>query len=81
MRLANVTPPHRGDAAPPPLTCGGPKWRDHPVAPNRLESFLISGPDLGAWSDCWVSVEFLHAPFPRKRSGRTITTIFLMSAA
>jgi len=27
-----------------------------------LLSFLTSGPDLGAWPDCWVSVEFLHAP-------------------
>jgi len=31
-----------------------------------LLSLLISGPDLGAWPDCWVSVEFLHAPIPRK---------------
>jgi len=23
--------------------------------------FLTSGPDLRAWPDCWVSVEFLHA--------------------
>jgi len=31
--------------------------------------------DLGAWLDCWVSVEFLYAPIPRKGSGST-TTIF-----
>jgi len=23
---------------------------------------LTSGPDLGAWPDYWVSVEFLHSP-------------------
>jgi len=47
--------------------------------PNRLESlfhfpFLTSGTDLGAWPNCWVSVEFLHAPIPRKGSGSTTTT-------
>jgi len=25
-------------------------------------SIFDLGPDLGAWPDCWVSVEFLHAP-------------------
>jgi len=27
----------------------------------------------GVWIDCWVSVEFLHAPIPRKGSGNTTT--------
>jgi len=26
------------------------------------------------WPDCWVYVEFLHAPIPRKGSGSTTTT-------
>jgi len=39
-----------------------------------LPSFLTSGPDIGAWPNCWVSVEFLHASIPRKRSGSTTTT-------
>jgi len=38
--------------------------------------FLTSGPDFGAWPDCWVSVEFLLAPIPRKGSGSTTTTVF-----
>jgi len=36
--------------------------------------FLTSDSDLWAWSDCWVSVEFLHALIPRKGSGRTCTS-------
>jgi len=33
-------------------------------------------PDLGAWPDCWVSMEVLHAPIPRNGSGSTtITTL------
>jgi len=39
-----------------------------------LLPFLTSGPNLGAWPDCWVSVEFLHALILRKRSGSTTTT-------
>jgi len=45
---ANVSPPYRGGAVPAPLPSGGPKWRgifsegsDHPVIPNRLESFVF----------------------------------------
>ena len=38
-----------------------------------LPLFLICGPDLGVWPDCWVSAEFLRAPIPRKRSGSTTT--------
>jgi len=38
-----------------------------------LLPFLTSGPDLGAWPDCWVSTEFLRTPIPRKLSGSTIT--------
>jgi len=34
-------------------------------------------PDLGAWPDCWVSVEFLHDPIARKGSG-SITTSFVI---
>jgi len=41
--------------------------------------FLTSGPDFGAWPDCWVSVEFLYAPITRKRSGSTTTTCFQQS--
>ena len=36
--------------------------------------FLIYGPDLGVWPDCWVSAEFLRAPIPRKGPGSTTTT-------
>ena len=36
-----------------------------------LSLFLIYGPDLGMWPDCWVSVEFLHSPIPWKGSGST----------
>jgi len=25
---------------------------------------LITGPDLGAWTDCWLSAEFLRVPIP-----------------
>jgi len=39
-----------------------------------LLTFLTSGPDLGAWPDCWVSVEFFYAPIPQKGSGSTTTT-------
>ena len=42
------------------------------LAPISL--FLIYGPDLGVWPDCWVSAEFLCAPIPRKGSGSTTTT-------
>jgi len=38
-----------------------------------LLPFLTSVPDLGAWPDYWVSVEFLHAPIPRRASGSTTT--------
>jgi len=70
-----------------------PEGPDHPVAPNRPKSFLhhfhfwplvqplpflTSGPDLGAWPDCWVSVEFLHALIPRKGSGSTTTSTFFL---
>jgi len=34
---------------------------------------LTFGPDLGAWPECWVSVEFLHAFIPRKGSGSSTT--------
>jgi len=44
-----------------------------PTSP-RLLPFLTSGPELWEWPDCWVSVEFLHAPVPRKGSGSTTTT-------
>jgi len=40
-----------------------------------LLSFLTSGLDLEAWPDSWVSVEFLHAPIPRKGSGITTTPL------
>jgi len=39
--------------------------------------FLTSGADLGAWPNCWVSVEFFHVPIPRKGSGSTATTMTL----
>ena len=41
---------------------------------TSLSLFLIYGPDLGVWPDCWVSAEFLRAPIPRKGSGSTSTT-------
>jgi len=40
---------------------------------SLLLPFLTSGPDLGAWPNCWVSVEFLHAPIPQKGSDCTTT--------
>jgi len=39
--------------------------------PQSSGNIFISGPDLGAWPDCWVSVELLHAPITRKGSGNT----------
>jgi len=42
---------------------------------GTTSSILTSGPDLGAWPECWVSVEFLHVPIPRKGSGSTTTTM------
>jgi len=36
-------------------------------------SSIFDGPDLWELLDCWVSVEFLHAPIPRKGSGSTTT--------
>ena len=41
---------------------------------GSLSLFSIYGPDLGAWPDCCVSMEFLRAPIPRKGSGSTTTT-------
>jgi len=41
---------------------------------SALLPFLTSDPDLGAWPDCWVSVEFLHTPIPRKGLGSTTIT-------
>jgi len=36
---------------------------------------LTSGPELEAWPDCWVSVEFLHAAIHRKGSDSTTTRL------
>jgi len=36
-----------------------------------LLPFLTSSLGLEAWPECWVSVEFLHAPIPRKGLGST----------
>jgi len=33
------------------------------------------------WPNCWVSVEFHHAPIPRKGSDSTTTTKFNYAAA
>jgi len=30
-----------------------------------------------AWPDCWFSIEFLHAPIPRKGSGSTTITTMI----
>jgi len=49
----------------------GPIIRSPQIVWNH---FFTSGPNLGAWPDCWVSVEFLHDPIPRKGSGSTTTT-------
>jgi len=35
---------------------------------------LTSDPNFGVWPDCWVFLEFLHAPIPQKGSGSTTTT-------
>ena len=40
--------------------------------------FLTYGPDLGVWPDCWVSAEFLRSPIPRKGSGCTTTTRYVL---
>ena len=40
-----------------------------------LSPFLIYGPDLGVWLDCWVSAEFLRAPIPWKGSGSATTMV------
>jgi len=45
-------------AVPHPSLSGAPSM--------ALLPFLTSGSDLGAWPDCCVSVEFLHAPIPRE---------------
>jgi len=47
---------------------------DRVTASAAKLQLLTFGPDLGAWPDCWVSVEFLYAPIPRKGSSSTITT-------
>ena len=39
-----------------------------------LSLFLIYGPDLGVWPDCWFSAESLRASIPRKESGSSTTT-------
>ena len=41
---------------------------------SSLSLFLIYGPDLGVWPNCWVSTKFLRAPIPQKGSGSTTTT-------
>ena len=41
---------------------------------DLLFLFSTYGPDLGGWPDCWVSVEFLRTPIPRKGLGSTTTT-------
>jgi len=48
--------------APEPLWCA-----------ISLLPFLTSGPNLGSWPVCWVSVEFLCAPIPGKGSSSTTT--------
>jgi len=40
-----------------------------------LLTFLISGPDFGAWPDCLVSVEFFRVPIPRKESDSTTNQV------
>jgi len=32
----------------------------HPCPPRQQETFFISGPDLGAWPDCWVTGWHYH---------------------
>jgi len=51
----------------------------HHVEAARRWCSNTSGPDLGAWPDCWISVEFLHAPILRKGSGSTTTTTKLFT--
>jgi len=46
------------------LDCPHPSHSGAP--PLAILLFLISGPDLGAWPDCWISVEIFHAHVPRK---------------
>jgi len=55
------------------LDCPHPSLSDASTLALLLP-FFTSNPDLGAWPDCWVSVEFLYVPIPRKGSGSTTTT-------
>jgi len=68
----------RGTGTAPPRW-GGETLMQKDGAPSSapLLPFLTFGPDLGAWPDCWVSVEFLHVPIPRMGSGRTTTTTMI----
>jgi len=52
------------------------RWLPHPSLFDALLALhLLSGPDLGAQPNCWVSVEFLRrVPVSRKGSGSTTTT-------
>jgi len=70
--FSNLPPPP--DLTHPPQDCPASEPLRHVIF-GTTSFILTSGSDLGAWPDCWVSVEFLHAPIPRKGSGSTPTTI------
>jgi len=57
------------------LTVPRPSLSSAPSSAPLLP-FLTSGPDLGAWLDCWVSVEFFYDPIPRKGSTRRFKIAF-----
>jgi len=42
---------------------------------QRFPRWLRGGSNFGAWPHCWVIMEFLHAPIPRKGSGSTTTNM------
>jgi len=57
--------------------CGHITARSHAFEPLilfRLILFLIFGPYIGLWRDCWISVEFFCVPIARKWSGSTTAT-------
>jgi len=62
-----------------PLDCPASEPLGAPYL-TPLLPFSTSGPDLGVWSDCYVSVEFFHHLIPRNGSASTtITTNILIN--
>jgi len=47
---------------------------DYPAS-EPLRRAILDTTDVGAWPDCWVSVELFHIPIPLKGSGSNTITI------